>query len=178
MNQLSQALNLVPQPTPSAYSRLHRRALKSTLEKTDCIYTVSIYLRDLGGQLGAVQRHVRGGSRLYGGGRAAAPANQIHTLSRLPFVHFCCKTASIVRKIYFIVRNGQRRTKRKPKTNARREWLHSDCMITSLANKELCVGGLAGVNASYGQCRRAVSTRPSVVTSFGCTRASNLKRLP
>ena len=76
-----------------------------------------------------VQRHVRGGSR------AAAPANQIHTVSRLPFLHFGQKTASIVRKIYFIVRNGQSRTISKLKTNARREWLHSDCMITSLANK-------------------------------------------
>ena len=79
---------------------------------------------------------------------ADAPANQIHTVSRLPFVRFSRKTASIVRKIYFIVRNGQSRTKNKLKTNARREWLHSDCMITSLANKNLCVSGLAGVDAT------------------------------
>ncbi len=50
---------------------------------------------------------------------AGAPANQIHTLNRLRFVRFGRKTASIVRKIYFIVRNGQSRTKNKPETNAR-----------------------------------------------------------
>ncbi len=78
---------------------------------------------------------------------ASASANQIHTVSRLPFVRFSCKTASNVRKIYFIVRNGQSRTKNKPKTNACREWLHSDCMITSLASKKSCVGGFAGLDA-------------------------------
>ncbi len=177
MDQLSQALNLGLQPMPSAYSRLHRRTLKSTLEKTDCIYTVSIHLPNLGGQLGAVQRHVRGKCRLYGGGRAAASANQIHTVSRLPFLRFGCKTASIVRKIYFIVRNGQSRTKNKSKTNARREWLHSDYMITSLANKILCVGGLAGVDVTCGQCRRSVSARPARTSLYRGLR-NNLLQLP
>ncbi len=66
---------------------------------------------------------------------AGAPANQIHTVSRLSFLRFARKAASIVRKIYFIVRNGQSRTKNKLKTNYRWEWLHSDYMITSLASK-------------------------------------------
>ena len=184
MDQLSQALNLGPQPMPSAYSRLHRRAPKSNPEKTDCIYTVSIHLRNLGGQLGAVQRHVRGRSRLYGGGRAAAPAKQIHTVSRPSIVRFGHKTASIVRKIYFIVRNGQSRIKNKSKTNFCREWLHSDCMITSLANKELCVGGLTGVDATCGQCRRSVSAVSVGATYATCANIAvpglrnNLLQLP
>ena len=134
-------------------------------------------MRDLGEQPGVVQRHVRGGSRLYGGGRAAAPANQIHTVSRLPFRRFSCKTASIVRQIYFIVRNGQSRIKNKSKTNFCREWLHSDCMITSLANKKLCVGGLASGDATCGQCRRSVSTRPSRTSLYRGLR-NNLLQLP
>ena len=134
MEHLSQALNLVPQPMPSADPRLHRRRLGTTPENTVCIPTVSMCLRDLAGQLGTVQSQLKGKTRLYAGGRAATPANQIHTESRLPFVHFRHKTASTVRKVFFIVRKGQSRTINKPNINARREWRHSDCMITSLAN--------------------------------------------
>ena len=66
---------------------------------------------------------------------------------------------------------------KKPKTNAPREWLHSDYMITSLANKKLCVGRLAGVYAPCGQCRRSVSTRPARPSLYSGLR-NNLLRLP
>ena len=122
MDQLSQALNLAPQPMPSTDSRLQRRRLGAIRpENTVCIHTVSLRLRDLAGQPGTVQRQLRGKTGLYAGGRAAAPANPIHTDSRLPFVRFGRKTASIVRKIFFIGQNGQSRTINKPNTNYRRE---------------------------------------------------------
>ena len=70
--------------------------------------------------------------------------------------------------------------KTKPKTNSRREWLHSDYMITSLANKKLRVGGLVGDDATDGQCRRSVSTRPArpARPSLYPGLRSNLMRLP
>ena len=122
MDQLSPALNLGPQPMPSADSRLQRRRLEAIpRENTVCIHALSIHLRDLARQLGTVQRQLRGKTRLYAGGRPAAPAKQIHTDSRLPFVRFSHKSASIVREKYFIVRNGQSGTINKPKTNGCRE---------------------------------------------------------
>ena len=46
---------------------------------------------------------------------ADAPTNQIHTVSRLSFRRFSRKTVYIVRKIYFIVRNGQSGAKKQTK---------------------------------------------------------------
>ena len=150
MDQLSQALNLAPRPIPSAYSRFHVRILKSISRKNRLyLYGVDTLAEFSGTARGALGTY-RGRSRLYGGGSAAAPAKQIHTVTRLPFLRFACKTASIVRKIYFIVRNGQSRTKNKPKTNTRREWLHSDCMINWPANKNF-------VSAAW-----RLATRPAV----------------
>ncbi len=151
MDQLSQALNLGPQPMPPAYSRLHGPTLKSISRKNRLyLYGVDT-LAEFSGTARGASGTYRGRSRLYGGGSAAAPANQIHTVTRLPFLSFACKTASIVRKIYFIVRNGQSRTKNKPKTKVRREWLHSDYMINWLANKKLYVVSLAIGDATGGQ---------------------------
>ena len=67
-------------------------------------------------------------SRLYAGGCAAVSTYQNHTNSRLYFVRFVQKTASIVRKKYFLVRLCPFRTVNKPKTNTLWEWLHADCM--------------------------------------------------
>ena len=113
MDQLSQALNLGPQPMPSACSRLHCRTLKS-ISRKNRLYLYGVYtLAEFGGT-------ARGGSEAFQGAEAAfmaadAPANQIHTVSRLSFRRFSCQTAYIVRKIYFIVRNGQSGTKKQTK---------------------------------------------------------------
>ena len=141
MDQLSQALNRGAQPMPVA-------------ENMVSMLTVSIDLRDLGGQPGAVQKHVRGGSRLYASPCAAAQTYQIHTGRRLPFVHFAWKTRSIVRKKYFFVRLRPFWTINKPKTNILWERLTADRMMTSLANIKLCADGLVGVHAPIFRTRR------------------------
>ncbi len=137
MDQLSQALNRGAQAMPAANSRLQRRALGATPHpRKHGLYPYGVArLAGSRGQPTAVQRHVRGKNRLYAGGCAAALANQNHTSSRLRFLRFGQKIASTVRKIYFIVRNGQSRTINKPKTNTLWEGLTADCMITSLAYK-------------------------------------------
>ena len=58
---------------------------------------------------------------------APAPAYQIHTESRLPFVRFAWKTASSVRKAFSSVRLCPFRAINKLKTNTLWERLYADC---------------------------------------------------
>ena len=170
MDQLSQALNLGPQPMTSAYSRLHGRTLKN-ISRKNRLYLYGVYT------LSEFSEAVRDGSEACQGRkpplwrRSRRRADKPNSYrSRLPFLRFGQKTASTVRKIYFIVRNGQSRTINKPKTNTLWEWPPADCMITSLANiKTLCQRP-----SGCPRARRSVSTRPSLYPAL----RNNLKRLP
>ena len=74
---------------------------------------------------------------------APAPAYQIHTESRLPFVRFAWKTASNVRKNIFFVRLCPFRTINIPKTNTLWGRLYADCLVISPANIQLSSSRLA-----------------------------------
>ncbi len=113
---------------------------------------------------------------------APAPTYQNHTESRLSFVRFAWKTASIVRKKFFFVRFCPFRAINKLKTNSLRERLYADCLITSLANIKLSSSRLAvrkttplGAPPFPGLldarqkwlCLRALSGRPPKYTRRG-----------
>ena len=139
MEQLSQALNLGPQPMQSVYSSLHHRTLKSISRKNRLyLYGVDTLAKFSETARGGSEACQRQKSPLWRRARRCAgkPKSYQKPPASLRFSH---KTASTVRKIVFIVRNGQSRAMNKPKTNSLWEWLPADCMITSLANiKTLC----------------------------------------
>ena len=175
MDQLSQALNLGPRPMPSACSRLHGRTLKSISRKN------RLYLYGVD-TLAGFRETARGGSEACQGQkptlwrRSRRQTKFIPSAARLLSVS-ATKPRLLSEKYISLSETDKVEQKTKPKTNSRREWLHSDHMITSLANKKLRVGGLAGVDATDGLCRRSVSTRPARPSLYPGLR-SNLMRLP
>ncbi len=175
MDQLSQALNLGPQPMQSAYSPRHCRTLKSISRK----YRPYLYGVDT---LAEFSGTARGGSEACQGqkptlwGRTRQQSKFIPSAACLSSVS-TAKPRLLSEKYISLSETDKVGQEKKPKTNAPREWLHSDYMITSLANKKLCVGGLAGSDATDGQCRRSVSTRPARPSLYP-GRRNNLMRLP
>ena len=177
MDQLSQALNLAPQPMPSTYSRLHRRTLKN-IPRKNRLYLYGVYT------LPGFRGTVRDGSEACQGQkptlwpRTRRYAGKPNSYRQPPaFCPFRPQNRVYCPKNIFYCPKRTKSDKTKPKINTRREWLHSDYMMTSLANKKLCVGGLTGVDVTCGQCRRSVSTRPRRPSLYPGLR-NNLMRLP
>ncbi len=156
MDQLSQALNLAPQPLTSAWSRLHRQTRKSISRKN------RLYLYGVD-TLAKIRETARGVSEACQGRK---PTLWRRTRRKTKFIPSaaCLLSVSATKphllseKYILLSETDKVEQKNKPKTNARREWLHSDCTITSLANIKLCVGGLA------------LSTRPTFSVDGLCLR--------
>ncbi len=146
MDQLSQAPNLGPQPMPSAYFSFHSRTLKNTSRKN------RLYLYGVD-TLAEFSGAARDGSEACQGQkptlwrRARWQTKFILSAACLLSVS-AAKPRLLSEKYISLSEMDKVGQENKPKTNSFREWLHSDCMMTSLANKKLSVGGLAGVDAT------------------------------